>query len=162
MNFQRNYLSKVHVRRRDSQLHVSLQVTSLLKWLHRAHPALSLSSLPRLAPKSRFVTPVSRLVAARPFPLSLWEGRDSLIPSKSYREEFFNKLNNMPIGYLCKLQVCINRNSPYSIHLIYPHNHSYPCYPTWLLIAYYLVSCCDNYQVTLVNLLRTYFILVTW
>ena len=33
---------------------------------------------PRIAPKSRFVMSVSRLVVARPFPLRLWEGRDTV------------------------------------------------------------------------------------
>ena len=43
-----------------------------------------------------------------------------------------------------------------------PNNPHITITLTWLLIPYYLVSCCDSYQVTLVNLLRTYFILVTW
>ena len=43
-----------------------------------------------------------------------------------------------------------------------PNNPHITITLTWLLISYYLVSCCDSYQVTLVNLLCTYLILVTW
>ena len=47
------------------------QVTSL------SSPGAQPLVAPRLASKSRFVTPVSQLVAACPYPLRLWEGRDT-------------------------------------------------------------------------------------